>query len=1097
MKESEIVKNIIYRVIKEYITNSKIWHIDEIISLIIATTLPYNKNIEFENDGTFLSKVGSIRALQETIEKFYTQKKECKKKAQTLTFESLTVYLDETFTKKLSFSTKESFVKQLHFIASIEEDGYISVKYSKEACEKVLEIYAHLSDLKATYGENTYATEAQDNIAPQKNKENVSDSHTSNTQIPKSGISTAAEKPANETETRIKKKILDLYNNLVYVRGGESVVEKFEYIWEWKISEKEYKDFSEILLNEDCKKHISKLIFNNKYILFIVVAYIAERFKREWNANNREENALIQLGLGANNIVSKIAKKFFANSPERIFKHENTRGTTEWLESLRMEGGLPIKRIISQNTNLSEFAEKLWHDPGSAIEYLKSRIVNQTLKYSYNQKLSVYKFVNTLKDCIDNLSNVFHEDDLNSELIVELSRILQEGRKKARDSKKFGLKYNIWKFFQEFVVYRNIVLKTSGKYDEPNELISIERIRDEWEIAPTYVFKLEIGSKKYLFTQWKYESKDYYRSTTGLTEFPLPSIKSPNYHFTDECIYYIPIDENGEEGEKICIYKFKKEDFYLKFSSDNKMNWCSGSRMEHSAILLTKKCEIKGHFNEIIELGDNFIWIEDFDHITINGKEIYADKFTVLPFPTVYHKITKQPFIRNIEYRNGRDIDNVFILDTTKIKGENFFRQDCETNNTVFSPNSKIEYKLPQNKQYIEFDSKNPPQGYTRLRIDGISFSAYLLPPTLSIKRSIHETYGEIIIYGCNYCVEESWVEVGKNTVVDKYDENNQNKEVIKLLLNKNEEEWLDLEIVRPLKRKDIIFGDRILSADEIIPQKFASKYKKRIFNEDGIQHIESCSTTMQYTDKIEKYFDQFYYIIKTEDNLKFIHIKIENNKLQETPLCIKDKIMVGSNNSVYKCIKEISPNDTGIIIQSLEQNSTELIYYEPILIGNNINEEIRQVPVLDRIRTTMRHGLYFDVLFDKEEINPQFFINYSQDCKREETDIDWHILWEIATYFNIDWLLFCRKEWRNVAKNKDVENRNLIKELFKRSPQASKLKHFIDNYWELKAYIGNKPILGNRSFLGKLLCSKELEEKKWPDNIEKIEEEATDLSSK
>jgi hypothetical protein len=92
---------------------------------------------------------------------------------------------------------------------------------------------------------------------------------------------------------------------------------------------------------------------------------------------------------------------------------------------------------------------------------------------------------------------------------------------------------------------------------------------------------------------------------------------------------------------------------------------------------------------------------------------------------------------------------------------------------------------------------------------------------------------------------------------------------------------------------------------------------------------------------------------------------------------------------------------------------------------------------------------------------------------------------------------LFCRKEWRNVAKNKDVENRNLIKELFKRSPKASKLKHFIDNYWELKAYIGNKPILGNRSFLGKLLYNEGLAGETWPDNIEKIEEEAIDLSSK
>ena len=48
----------------------------------------------------------------------------------------------------------------------------------------------------------------------------------------------------------------------------------------------------------------------DKKCVWIFVAYIAERYKREWNGNNREENAIIQLGLETNDCKSIVCKYF-------------------------------------------------------------------------------------------------------------------------------------------------------------------------------------------------------------------------------------------------------------------------------------------------------------------------------------------------------------------------------------------------------------------------------------------------------------------------------------------------------------------------------------------------------------------------------------------------------------------------------------------------------------------------------------------------------------------------------------------------------------------------------------------------------------------
>lgn len=880
-----------------------------------------------------------------------------------------------------------------------------------------------------------------------------------------------------------KRDIIRLYDNLLSARGGENIVDKFEYVWEWKISEKEYNDISCMLLDEKYKTHLSKLIFDNRKILFIVVAYVAERFKREWNANDGNDNALRLLGLGNNS--KEIAEEYFNKTQERIFKHSQSN-EGEWLESLRMEGGLPIKRINSSDSGLSKFAEKLWHDPDSAIEYLKKEIKNQTLKYSYNNKLSVYKFVNTLKSSIDNLSNIFHEDDINSELVTKFAEMLKEGRSKGRETSKFDLKYNVWKFYNEFVIYRNVVLKSAGEYDEPKELISISRIKEQWEIEnPTYVFKLEIGGEKYLFTQWKFEGKDYYRSTTGLTEFALQPIKGPNYHLPKEDIYYIPIDENGKEGEKIrirCSFNHKKN--FFNFSSNNKLNWDSGSRKYFSAVLLTKKYKIEGCIKEDIEFGNNFRWIEYFDYLKVDDTYIYADKFTVFPQDNAVHTIKKHNFIRKIEYCKGEERKEVFILSSEKIEANNFVKRD--------------NYGNIINVERIGNVDNSQTQGYTRLKMDGISFDAFILPETIRIKSNPEKTKGKLVVEGCDFSVVDNWVQRGRNTIHDNYTEDNKQKEVIniKLFLNKEAEDWLSLEIARPLRREDKIIGTHILNIDEPIPKKFASKYKKRIFDENGVRYTDDYSTQKDYTAEIQKYKKQFYYItqLKEEKNLEFIYITIDGNKqLQEETLSIKSRTLIEQNNNEYKVIKNVEQSDTGVIIQSLQNKSTELTYYEPTYIGG-IKEILKNISAIDRLEMTIKHQLYYDVLLFKEDINPQFVIKYYYDCKNKNKTIDWPFLWEIARSYNIDWLLIGRKKWRNVANPSQKEERELIKELFKYSSNANELEYLIENYWDLK--IGQKK-RGNKTFLEKLLNDEDFNITSWPNNLEDVEDNAKILELK
>ena len=152
----------------------------------------------------------------------------------------------------------------------------------------------------------------------------------------------AVRRMVNESEQyqSIKKRLKNLYDEFAIARGGIDKAKNLDYIWQWKISSEEYEKIKSALISEECKSQIKRLYKDNTRCLFLVIAYIAEHYKREWNGNDGED---VLAGIGLESSDSKeLAIGYFGHKKQedRVFKHED--GNHEWLYSIRMEGGLPI-----------------------------------------------------------------------------------------------------------------------------------------------------------------------------------------------------------------------------------------------------------------------------------------------------------------------------------------------------------------------------------------------------------------------------------------------------------------------------------------------------------------------------------------------------------------------------------------------------------------------------------------------------------------------------------------------------------------------------------------------------------------------------------
>lgn len=905
----------------------------------------------------------------------------------------------------------------------------------------------------------------------------------------------------------IKGKLDSVYKELTSIRGGDDCVKDFEYIWQWKIATKEYEKIKLLLESDDCKRCISNIYKTNVNYCFIIVAYVAERYKREWCGNDGNDNALAQIGLGDNNHSRNIAVQYFGKNSPKIY----SSSITEWLDTLRMEGGLPINYIVKKATendnaqnNLVRITDCLYENVQKSIEILTA-VTNKSLKHSYEKGYSLKKYIDTLLD--NGLESVCCEND---EMFGEFEKLLKEGRESARrNSKKFAYKYRIWKWGKkEFILHQSIVLKQDSAFGEPQELISRERIK-QWgcELDENDIFWLEINGKKYEFHPWK---KDFYRSAVGRVEFPLPTTEFPKCNIVEDSIYFV--NQKGEKKKINSIVKDNKS--YIKFTSDNSYDWETGKSGELSAVLLLPKAKVElEHSEEICDVGSELRWVEFSDRIKIDNKYVYSGKFNVHPKYEAIHPISKCKYIRSITHRKYEENHFIYLLNSSKIRSDNFTLVNEDGKEIEFKD---VNVKYWDNETSKWVDCPEDLSGLVRLDFDGQRIDAYILPDDANVIRECAEN-GKIIFknIGGDVVAEGYEIIVNDNTwhIKDKYADDNQYRDNIIVDISVADNEFISFDIVRPFKRTDKKFNGRIVPENKKIPKKLQSQYKLRIFDENGVRYIEDRDSECSYSNNEIRYNTQrcFYYIAEgvdstIEDNLEFVFIS--NNGYKETNLIISEKMITGNGrDQKYFCLENV-PEEKGVIIQTLRNKMPEMTYYKPCWTEKTgilafAPEKDHKKTALDRLKLCFEHKLYFDELIyiDKKidnrivnDISPELFVDFFAWYCENHNRHDWTILWNMASELKKDWVAIPRNVWNEFAT--DEEKKTLVCELFKNrlNTDSEVFDKFVDNYWNLK-WSGKKGS-GNRSvayqFLKTILDvdGNDFYKKQFPDMNESFDNE-------
>ena len=874
------------------------------------------------------------------------------------------------------------------------------------------------------------------------------------------GLVTIPKSSKTETVKQVEYKDLfdpleHLYDVLVQIRGGVEKTSSYKYIWQWQINAKEYEKICEYV--EVCKyfkrEHISRLISGSHYkSIFIIVAYIAERYKREWNGNDGEENALIQLGL--NDKAREIAREYFGDrSDTHIFRHQNGTGSHEYLESMRMEGGLPINYIVNDirdnNNHLVDFCEKLYEDSTEAVNILNNRINNSCLRYSYERQHSIYHYVCALL-AENAIANMYGTDAQNVEQIKKFAELLLNGREKAqRKSHKFAMDYSVWRWkgSDEFVLHQNVVFKSDSSFNETPDLISRERL-EQWGINPSYIFWLKIGNRLVEFHPWK---KDFYRPAVGNTRIPLDDIDLSSHTLPKISFGYIGQTKDGKKDMEhiraISRPLVPHKEPYIKFSSDDGHRWHQNGSGAFSAVLITSPAEVEGA-DEELELDGGMQWVEYTGQLKINGQYIYSSNNIIVPEIEAKHSIANQSWIRNIQLINDGTAEPIHILDPSKVVSKNF--KKVNYNGTSSKVIGRIEYKNNETNRFTSFDCSNPPLGLTTLRMDGIRMKAFIYPDEVRAIRDVGHSF--VYLKG----IAASQVEIQENEhfytvnptgewkAFDRYNSDNKQSDSIPIIIHNEDGTDIAMEIIRPLNRKDRILSSIVLDSNQQIPKRLASQYRVREFNEDGVTYHKDRTCVQRYSNRqieLRSMSQGKFYVIANgknvtlEENLHFAFWAIDGTICN---LSIKSGPLDFSRRDIYYYYLDGIPSHTpGYIIQTLKYGRPKLTFYKPLWTGTICKPEHFRTSIshLDRFLGCIEHGLYFGgtdvydffVAADFKSLSLEELLRqYIKHCQKKNIEINFKAIWEIAGDFNKDWLMVPRPYWRNICQKFHIDEKDI-----------------------------------------------------------------------
>ena len=1083
MKETDIVKHIHYRIIEEYNNKGYVWNVDEIICFILATILPYDKIIM---DSLYIGKLSTIC---DAFKEFFKGrgKSKLKQEIRNLTFDSAKKYFNDKLIPILSLNYKTRIIEELKISSSISNDGYIVVRYNENGCANILKLYKDYENLSgATYGTNEYGIEyvnedlqeentinsssaTEDDELDRNNKKSFNvecDADLTNEKLQEEntviGPSTTEEDKSQENDaadenaslTSIYKELNSIWKNIEY----DSAL--MPYVWKMRISYENYDKLKNCL--KKCIEHLPSGYgvlpnFISAHAVKMLV-YIAEWYKWEFNGNN---NSLADIGIeGQTNIVKKIWDEL--NYNEFVYKAATN---TLWLDSLYVLGGIPLK-LANDSDKLNKLFNIISTDDEDIIDEDIENIFktnSKAIKNSLTQKNgSLRKYIERLLDLSENeYEKLFSESDFDREIVRNFIGNLTTG-KRANINLKNCLKEE-WMFYtfdgdEECLL--SFKLKIGFNKDECN--LRVGCLESDVTRFNLCISNSEDANSECPFIRFS-KKVDWYIGWSSSNNLRINSA-------SDRVDVKVYKNTCGENPEIINTYSLGEK--YIEiYSLGDSYGWSTkkNNKADKAVLFPLDKYCIKGKvdFEEKTINKKSWGFCRILDNITLvddNGQEIILYKQFGIDVMlsrwkdgVVQYKNDIQPLVKYIDDANsdyelplviGWPIDGKVIIYNSLAKKDKQRRE-------LDLKDSKLSTFPPQNGK------KNQPElgtfTFKVIHSDSDSkkdIKCFFLPPDF-INRNLEKN---IIEFKDHYAIES--ISIG-DKLLEKTDSKYVYYDNVKCIdseyltfnIKTKKGDKIELDICRPLERRELFFNNQLLQdADFAVPHILKDKYSLRIFDENGVRHIDFKNRHwINYN---------FSHINPSEDDGKIEFKQVTIYKYKEDVQNLKD-------NQEYKFYSwNVSTNDVPCKIDNYEKCTDKMVFqslkesrpchyiypkykekhWKQLLENINYNNDL----YIKCFEIALEHKIPFSQFYPLQRLIKDHKIDYDlkpflevfAESERQNvmTENYYHELHRFAHEFGFEWFLMPKVLWRcGIYKP-------FLKKLLKNSPFITKnTRYFFD----------------------------------------------------
>ena len=1094
----KIIKHIHYHIVKKY-NEGHVWCIDEIISLTLATIFPYpHKSIDHKN-----TPCGNIEDVCNVLNGYLGRSKKLRQEIETYSYESLKQYFNDKLVTNLSWNTKIYIVNQLNIASSIENNGFISIRYPQTGCDAVLKTYKEFEVLESSgYGNVEYMPVLQVDKLDENDSVSVEDAPANKISTPDNVI---LQQVVTTTESLNAKKIestntpntlktlektpriekgnnkIDLSPDVVLNPEEEklnSVWEnigydetKMPYVWKLRISHNNYKRLKECLIN--CIKSLPSGYgvlpsFIRKHCIKLFV-YVAEWYKWEFDGSN---DAFLDFSKNIN------PKLIWSNSPQLwrdLFLYKvNVNNASEF--SIYALGGIPLQLASGDKLNklfniISAKDEYEIDDDIETIFITKNKAIKQSL---VSEKGSLNEYVSLLLST-ENHSSLFSKEDAENELVKRFLEYLENG-KSINKSLKSCLKEE-WRFYT---------------FDGDSECnlsfrVKIGNIKDGCNLSANCMkndvqrFNLCIENSRSVIGESRQDGPfvrftkkdDFFIGWSCSNTLRLNSA-------TNNVNVVVYKNTCGDTPEIIQTYSIGDE-FLEIYSLEDSYGWTTkkNNNVAKAVLFPLDKYIIKGDTDFEIKYINQQVWgfCRILDNITLvdsENKEYHLFKKANIDIVlsrwsdgVIRYKNATQPLVKYSKEEVEYDV-NLFVgyPNVAKVVIYNSSEKKEKRYQELGLDDKKIDtYFIQGEEGRTVFNSNSLPKlGFFVLEVihkdtDTKELLKCFFLPADFIERKLEE---KKILFKDHYNIDSvlaSDVLLEKKRSKFVYSDSDEfvDCEYVSFDIKTKKGDKIELDICRPIKQRDLLYDDFFFKkyVDEkkelYIPQILKDRYSLRIFDENGVRRLDF--KNVNWFEDYNLIWGKKTRLVQEKVIIYDYKIPDGNDEMEYNGKYNYFSWIIGSDSNPQPCgyydaIKSGSPV---MIFQSLKEVSAPCHYFRP-----KYNVDYKELGNFDiSLRRCYEIASEFRIPFS--QFPPLSKIAYANmdvknnDCKlfldcfsseyKSLTKEDYAELHRFAHEFGFEWFLMPKFLWRRCGIRKEF-----LKELLKSSPFVTNTTRYYFN---------------------------------------------------